>query len=124
MRWLCAAVMWPMLACQPFDDVGVVGQGDSLIAASETRFFSLYGVTSTEVKVVLARDVAGAALALEGQTVEGLLLPPDEYCLLKGIAAYNAVVVELGSPVCRVGEIVENECVVPCRTAVWSVSVR
>ena len=87
MRWLCAAVMWPMLACQPFDDVGVVGQGDSLIAASETRFFSLYGVSSTEVKVVLARDVAGAALALEGQTVEGLLLPPDESCVLAGVAA-------------------------------------
>lgn len=123
MRWLCAGVMWPMLACQPFDDVGVVGQGDSLIAASETRFFSLYGVTSTEVKVVLARDVAGAALELEGQTVEGLLLPPDEYCVLEAVAAFRVVAATAGTTVCEPGSKA-MECIVKCGDTFWVVSAR
>lgn len=122
MRWLCAAVMWPMLACQPFDDVGVVGQGDSLIAASETRFFSLYGVSSTEVKVVLARDVAGAALALEGQTVEGLLLPPDEYCVLAGVAASVVKVIDNARVACS-PLVPMASCDFPCGETIWKLSV-
>ena len=122
MRWLCAAVMWPMLACQPFDDVGVLGQGDSLIVASETRFFSLYGVSSTEVEVVLARDVAGAVLELEGQTLEGLLLPPDEYCLLEDVATRVVDVIDSATVVC--GPVVSMaSCDFPCGETIWQVSV-
>lgn len=123
MRRLCAAVMWPMLACQPFDDVGVLGPGDSLIVASETRFFSLYGVSSTEVEVVLARDVAGAVLELEGQTLEGLLLPPDEYCLLEDVAAFGAVVATAGTTVCEPGSKA-IKCIVKCGDTFWVVSAR
>jgi hypothetical protein len=122
MRWLCAAVMCPMLACQPFDDVGVLGQGDSLIVASETRFFSLYGVSSAEVEVVLARDVAGAVLELEGQTVEGLLLPPDQYCVLEGVAAFKVVRTTTENRACHAGET--KKCHLRCGNTVWNVSVR
>ena len=123
MRWLCAAVMCPMLACQPFDDVGVLGQGDSLIVASETRFFSLYGVSSTEVEVLLARDVTDAVLELEGQMVEGLLLPPDEYCVLEAVAALRVVVATAGRTFCEPGSKA-IECIVKCGDTFWVVSAR
>lgn len=127
MRRLGAALICPMLACQPFDDVGVLGQGDSLLVASELRFFSLYGVTGAAVEVVLARDAAGAILEIEGQTADGLLLPPDEYCSLASVIAVGAAAapgVMVGVSQCSADIPPGGSCSFVCGRTTWRVTVR